>query len=90
MTTELVIVGIAMLVGCGAVVYMVLRLLGAVLSAVYRTVRQLCGLNNFPARDASAGVTFARGGVRVCANPGCRRVEYRDARYCPQCGARLN
>lgn len=34
------------------------------------------------------GLSPARGG-RVCPRPQCRRIEYREAQYCSQCGARL-
>lgn len=30
-----------------------------------------------------------RAGAAVCPRSGCRQVEYRSARYCGRCGARL-
>ena len=90
MSGELVIVGIALLVGCGAVVYILLRLVWAVLSGAGRTIGHVFGMDEHSAGGATAGAAQAGGGPRVCPNANCRRVEYRDARYCPQCGARLN
>ena len=87
MSTEPVIfvIAIAMLVGLATVVYVALRLVWAVLSGVFQAVGQVCGLKG------GASAAFAAGGRRalVCPNADCRRVEHRDARYCPQCGPRF-
>lgn len=92
MSTEpvILVIAIAMLVGLATVVYVALRLVWAVLSAVFGAVGQVCGMKDRTTRGAS--VDFTAGGrcALVCPNAACRRVEHRNARYCPQCGARLN
>ena len=90
MNSGLVIVGIAMLIGLGAVVYMALYLIWAVLSSALRAVGQAFGLKDRPTRGTSAEFATSGRGALVCPNADCRRVEHRDARYCPQCGARLS
>lgn len=65
-----------------AVVYVFFRMVGW----VGRGFLRMFGWESGPASDGGG----VRGGApRVCPRPQCRQVEYRRARYCGQCGARL-
>ena len=64
------------------VIYMLCRFVGW----VARRVFSVSGKDTM----VEAGCMCARGSrQRVCPNRQCRKVEYRDAHYCSQCGTQL-
>jgi len=51
---------------------------------------RLAGESFLPRRDdARARISAKTGGARPCPNPGCRKDNRGDARYCAQCGQPL-
>jgi hypothetical protein len=61
------------------VIYRVIGGIGRGVAAMFR-----------PHRAGGGGRRLNPGGAaRVCPRPQCRKVEYRDAFYCSQCGAPL-
>jgi len=74
---EIVIVGVALLVGCVAIVFAVVRMFVASVSWVCRVL------------FGHAGRAGGRTACGVCPNLRCGRLESRPAVFCPRCGARL-
>ncbi len=61
-------------------IYVVVRVVGAVFSSLGRLLGG-SGVRRPIDREAPVGI--------ACPREGCRNVEYRHARFCSQCGARL-
>jgi len=64
------------------VVYVFCRMV----AMIGRGFLRMFGLYVGPPRDADG---IPDGVPRVCPRPQCRQIEYRRARFCGQCGARL-
>ena len=86
MQVDIVVLGLVVLLGCAALLFGVLYALGRVLGTAGRSILSVFGVR--PTRTAE-GRTVDLGGGRVCPRSECRKVEYRNARYCSQCGADL-
>lgn len=86
MQVDLLVIGLVLVFGCAAflfgILYAIFQLLAGIGKAVWSAL--------FPERKRYAGRAMAAGRKRrICPRPRCRRVEYRDANFCSQCGQRL-
>jgi len=79
MYADLLIIAVVLVLGITAFVF-------GVLHAIWRGICFAVGLV-FGRRDTSIGEGESK--RRVCPRESCRKVEYRDAVYCCQCGAKL-
>jgi len=93
---DILVIGIAMLVGVAAIFYVVLRLAWELLAGGGRLIGRLLGVGHLVEnrtqnrqwhRLDAAGQTAKR---RICPNPHCRQVEYRMARFCSRCGTKID
>ena len=80
-----VVVVFILIVGCAAFLFGVLYLFGRVLGAIGRSFASI-----FRGRSATAPAGEPRGkrGL-ICSREQCRKIEYRNGRFCSQCGATL-
>ncbi len=83
MHADVVVFILVLLVGCAALLFGVLYLIVRALGGVGRGVLSMFG------PSGASGRTMRGRRALVCPRPQCRKVEYRDARYCSQCGERL-
>jgi hypothetical protein len=84
MQVDVLVVLLIVVFGCAAFLFGVFYLVGHVVYSIWR------GLVNLvrPGRSTRQRVTGKKV-ERVCPRKGCRKIEYRDARFCSQCGAPL-
>jgi len=83
---DLLLVALVLVLGCAAFFVGVIYLACNFFAAIGRS---LLGLGR--RRGATAGRCAGRfGRARVCPRERCRKVEYRPARFCSQCGARFS
>ncbi len=82
---DLLLIALALVLGCAAfiigTVYFVVRLMAS-------AVRRLFGWPRPRAVTSGSFLVGLRRG-RICRHDRCRRVEYREARFCSQCGGSL-
>ena len=82
---DLLIVVLILVLGCAAffigVIHLACRLIGSLGRSFLGLIHPRAG-----DRRPSAG-PFGR--ARMCPRESCHKVEYRPARFCSQCGARL-
>ena len=87
MNGDLLLVVLILVFGCAdflfGLVYVVWCVVGAVGRAMWSLVRP-----RRPVGTAERVRTFGR--AVYCPRLNCRKVEYRNARFCSQCGAPLN
>jgi hypothetical protein len=83
---DLLLVVVILVFGCAAFLFGVIYLVCSVIGFVGRGVLGLFKPDRAPPGRRS-GVRGA--GALVCPREECRKVEYRDAKYCSQCGAPL-
>jgi len=86
MQVDLLVIGLILVFGCAAflfgILYAIFQLLAGIGGAIWSAL--------FPGRTKRVGRERAAGRRRrICPRPRCRRVEYRDANFCSQCGQRL-
>lgn len=86
MQIDLVILPMMFLLGIGAAVFGVIYVVGRIVGGIGRGVGSLFAQ---PHHRDSVSRPSAKG-FRICWRQHCRRMEYRDAVYCSQCGARLS
>jgi len=84
---DLLLLVLMLVFGCAAflfgLVYVVWCVVGAVGRGMWSLVR--------PRRPIGKQEQVrAFGRAAYCPRPNCRKVEYRNARFCSQCGAQLN
>lgn len=84
---DLLLVVLILVFGCAAflfgLVYVVYWVLGAAGRGLWSLVR--------PSQRGGAAMRIGwRSRPVFCPRPNCRKVEYRNASYCSQCGAPLN
>jgi len=86
---DLLLVVLILVFGCAAflfgLVYVVWCVVGTVGRGMWSLVRPRRHVGNPVCRG---GRTFGR--AVYCPRPNCRKAEYRNARFCSQCGATLN
>ena len=84
---DLLLVVLILVFGCAAFLFGLVYVVGCVVSAVGRGMWTLihpsrCSGPPAPARKLSRPLR--------CPRVNCRKVEYRNARFCSQCGAPMN
>lgn len=83
---DVLLVILILVFGCAAFLFGVIYVICQVLAWIGRG---LFGIF-MPRRSAGEpGAASGHRGGRVCPRAGCGKVEYRDARYCSQCGMPL-
>lgn len=82
---EVVVIVLVLVVGCAAFLFGVLYLVSQLFVGIGRGLMSLIRPRS---SNQAAGPVRGMAG-RMCPNPRCRKTEYRKARYCSQCGARL-
>ena len=86
MDTIVVVLLLILVLGWAAFLFTTLLVAGRIVGGIGRGVRSLFG----PRRQGGSGRRLGSGRVgRVCPNPQCRKIEFRDAVYCSQCGTRF-
>ena len=89
MPGDWLLVVLILVFGCAAflfgLVYVVWCVVGMVGRGMWSLVRPGRSVGGPACREIR---TFGR--AMYCPRPNCRKVEYRNARYCSQCGATLN
>ena len=84
---DLLLVVLILVFGCAAFLFGLVYVVGCVVSAVGRGMWTL--VRPWRRGGTAENVrTFSR--PLRCSRVNCRKVEYRNARFCSQCGARLN
>ena len=83
---DLLVLGMILLFGCIAFIFGVIYLTTSFFSFVWRTT--LGSL--FPRSAGRVMLRDAFDGRRVCPRANCRKVEHRAAKFCSQCGARMD
>jgi len=84
---DLAILGLILFVGCLAFIFGAIYLATNVFASIFRGIETI--LFPFPARQRSIFGCCGRGG-RICRRPGCGKIERRPAKFCSQCGAKLD
>jgi len=90
MTGEIAAMLLLLLFGCAAFVISVVFIVGRIMAGMWRGFTWLAGgscCETEPTARADRG--WHTGDGRVCPRPQCRKVEYRPARFCSQCGHRF-
>jgi hypothetical protein len=76
-----------LVLGWAAFLFATLLVLGRIVGGIGRGLTSLLK----PGRCGGSGRRLYSGRVgKVCPNPHCRKLEYREAVYCSQCGTRFN
>lgn len=83
---DALVIVLLLVFGCAAFLFGVIYLLLKLLAALGRGV---AGVFRRPSSGNGLGEARVCSRVRVCPRERCRKVEYRDARYCSQCGTPL-
>jgi len=83
---DLLLVGLMLVFGCAAFLFGLVYVLCALFASVGRGI---WGLVRPLGRVGSGGCLSLGRGPLVCPRANCRKAEYRNARFCSQCGARL-
>ena len=86
MDTGFVMLLLFLVLGWASLLFATLYVIGRIIGGVGRGVASVFR----PAGPVGSGRRLNPGRAgRVCPCPQCRRIEYRDAQYCSQCGAPL-
>ena len=81
-----VVVVFILIIGCAAFLFGVLYVFGRVIGAVGHSVASI-----MKGRPGKAPPSRPPGGeTLICSREQCRKIEYRNGRFCSQCGAPLN
>jgi len=85
MHSELLLVVLILIIGCASFLFGVIYLVCSALRIVGRGVYRLV----VPSGGRGCAARRSSGAPLVCSRPGCRKIEYRKARFCSRCGAAL-
>ena len=86
MDTVAVALLLILVLGWAAFLFATLLVLGRVVGGIGRVLTSLFK----PGHRGGSGRRLYSGRVgKVCPNPQCRKLEFRDAVYCSQCGTRF-
>ena len=86
MHADVVVLILILVLGCAAFLFAVLYVIGRFVGGIWQG---LVSIFRPTRRGVSGRSPYTSRAPRICSRLECRKIEYRDALYCSQCGARL-